>query len=139
MRIFGRQSWFGETGRRYGFKIIKQDSQILDGGGVYIFVKRRFFFWAKALYVGKAANFRSRLVGHERWTEASTKRGATERHLFRCDNRTKQARIEENLIRQLKPPMNKVHVPKSRTDAPNDKRLKRGWRPRKKPFFGLIG
>ena len=139
MRILGRQSWFGETGRRYGFKITKKDSQIPQGGGVYIFVKRYFFFWTKALYVGKAANFRSRLIGHERWTEASQKRGATERHVFRCDNRTKQARIEENLIRHLKPPMNTVHVPKNRNDAPNDKRLKRGWRPRNKPFFGLLG
>lgn len=139
MRILGKQNWFGETGRRYSFRITKKDSQIPKGGGVYIFVKRRFFFWAKPLYVGKAANFRNRLIGHERWTEASTKRGATERHIFKCDNRAKQGRIEENLIRHLKPPMNKVHVPRNRKDAPNDKRLKRNWRPEKKPFFGLIG
>ncbi len=139
MGLFGRHSWFGETGRRYEFKITKKDSQIPAGGGIYVFAKRRFPFGVKALYVGKAANFRNRLIGHERWVEASTKRGATERHVFRCDNRAKQARIEENLIRALKPPMNKIHVPKDRKDAPNDKRLRRRWRPKKKPFFGLIG
>jgi len=139
MLIFGRQNWYGETGRRYSFKITKTDDQIPKGGGVYIFVKRRFLFWPKALYVGKAANFKSRLIGHERWIEASQKRGATERHIFITNDRKKQARIEENIIRHLKPPMNNVHVPRGRKDAPNDKRLRRGWKPRHKPFFGLFG
>ena len=138
MLIFGRQNWFGETGRRYSFRVVKKDSQIPGGGGVYIFVRRRFIFWAQPLYVGKAASFRSRLIGHERWTEASTKRGATERHIFPCDDRKKQARIEENIIRHLKPTMNNIHVPRGRRDAPNNSRLRRGWKPRHKPFFGLF-
>lgn len=138
MLIFGRQNWHGETGRRYGFKITKKDSQIPAGGGIYVFVRRRLFFWSTALYVGKAANFRSRLIGHERWIEASKKRGATERHIFRCDDRKKQARIEEDLIRGLKPRMNNVHVPRGRRDAPNDRRLRRRWKAKNKPFFGLF-
>lgn len=138
MLIFGRQYWFGETGRRFVFRITKKDDQIPDGGGVYIFVKRRFIFWATPLYVGKAARFRSRLIGHERWIEASTKHGATERHIFPCEDRKKQARIEENIIRNLKPPMNNVHVPRGRKDAPNDARLNHRWTPRHKPFFGLF-
>lgn len=139
MILFGRRNWHGETGRNYRFKITLTDRGLPEGGGVYIFVRRRFVFRLKALYVGKAANFQNRLIGHERWHEAWHKRGATERHILRVKSGEDQARIEEDLIRSLKPPMNNVHVPRDRKDAPNDKKLAKGWRPRKKAFFGLFG
>lgn len=138
MLIFGWHAWHGESGRAYRFNVTLTDKGLPDDGGVYIFVRRRFVFWLKPLYVGKAANFKSRLIGHERWKEAWWKRGATERHVLCLDGRERQASIEEDLIRALKPPMNNIHVPRSREDAPNNKRLKRRWRPRKKPFFGLF-
>ncbi|MEL7128053.1 MAG: GIY-YIG nuclease family protein [Pseudomonadota bacterium] len=139
MILFRRRRWHGETGRAYRFKITLTDKGLPEGGGVYIFVRRRFIFWLKPLYVGKAANFRSRLIGHERWREAWHKRGATERHILRLKTRTAQARVEEDLIRELKPVMNDIHIPRGRKDAPNDKRLRRWWRPRHKPLFGLFG
>ena len=136
---FRRRNWHGETGRNYRFKITLTDRGLPDGGGVYIFVRRRFVFFLKPLYVGKAANFKSRLIGHERWHEAWHKRGATERHILSVKTRTDQARIEEDLIRALKPQMNTVHVPTDRKDAPNDKKLAKDWKPRKKALFGLFG
>ena len=139
MILFGRRNWHGETGRNYRFKITLTDRGLPEGGGVYIFVRRRFVFFLKPLYVGKAASFRNRLIGHERWHEAWHKRGATERHILKVKERKDQARIEEDLIRSLKPEMNTVHIPSDRKDAPNDKKLRKGWRPRKKAFFGLFG
>lgn len=139
MILFGRHVWHGETGRSYRFNITLTNKGLPNDGGVYVFVRRRFVFWLTPLYVGKAANFQSRLIGHERWKEAWWTRGATERHVLCLKSREDQARIEEDLIRGLKPPMNNVHIPRGRKDAPNDKRLKRRWRPRHKPFFGLFG
>lgn len=139
MLIFRRHAWLGESGRAYRFRIILTDNGLPKDGGVYIFVRRRFVFWLQPLYVGKAANFKSRLIGHERWKEAWWKRGATERHVLCIEKSSRHARIEEDLIRGLKPPMNNIHVPRGRKDAPNDKWLRRIWRPRNKPFFGLFG
>lgn len=139
MLIFGWHNWHGETGHSYRFNITLTDKGLPKGGGVYVFVRRRFVFWLEPLYVGKAANFQNRLIGHERWQEAWWKRGATERHILRIKSRARQARVEEDLIRGLKPKMNNIHVPRGRDDAPNDKKLKRKWRPRKKAFFGLFG
>ncbi|MEO1474818.1 MAG: GIY-YIG nuclease family protein [Pseudomonadota bacterium] len=139
--IFRRHRWHGETGKPYRFRITMTDNGLPDGGGLYVFVRRRFLFWLTPLYVGKAANFKNRLIGHERWLEAWHKRGATERHILRCDDRQKQARYEEDLIRGLQPVMNDIHIPRGQKDAPNDKRLRRRWRKdrRAKPLFGLLG
>jgi len=139
MLIFGWHAWHGETGKSYRFNVTLTDKGLPDEGGVYVFVRRRFVFWLQPLYVGKAANFKSRLIGHERWKEAWWKRGATERHVLCIKSRKDHARIEEDLIRGLKPVMNNIHVPRSRKDAPNDKKLKKNWRPRHKPLFGLFG
>lgn len=139
MLIFGWHGWHGESGRRYNFNVTLTDKGLPDGGGVYVFVRRHFVFWLQPLYVGKAANFKSRLIGHERWREAWWRKGATERHVLRVKTRTMQARIEEDLIRSLRPKMNDVHIPRGRRDAPNDSALKKWWSPRHKPFFGLFG
>jgi len=139
MILFGRRNWHGESGRNYRFRITLTDKGLPEGGGVYIFVRRRFVFFLKALYVGKAADFKNRLIGHERWHDAWHKCGATERHILCIESREDQARFEEDLIRALKPPMNTVHVPSGRKDAPNDKKLAKNWQPRKKAFFGLFG
>ena len=124
--LFGWHTWFGESGRPYRFKI-------------YIFVRRRFVFFLQPLYIGKATNFRSRLIGHERWWEAWWKRGATERHVLVVDKAGDRARIEEDLIRNYQPKMNDVLVPRGADDAPNNKRLRRWWKIKRWfriPFFG---
>ena len=124
---FGWHRWRGETGRKYWFNITLTDRNLPDEGGIYVFVRRRFFFFLEPLYVGKAANLRSRLTGHERWSEAWWVHGATERHLMRVKDRRAHVRIEEDLIRGLKPKMNNVYVPRHANDAPNHPKLKKRW------------
>lgn len=126
--FFGWHTWRGESGNRYRFKITLTRKGIPPGGGVYIFVSRRFGFFLFPLYIGKATNFRSRLYGHERWWEAWWKRGATERHLLVIRNPRDITTVEEDLIRRYHPKMNDVHVPRGTLDAPNDLRLARRWR-----------
>jgi len=78
MMFFGRHSWRGETGRRYVFRCALTKSGIPDdSGGIYVFVKRHFAFFLQPLYVGKAANLRGRLLGHEKWGKAWWILGAT--------------------------------------------------------------
>lgn len=125
---FGLHRWRGETGRKYWFNITLTHGGIPDAGGIYIFVRRRFFFFLTPLYVGKAANLRSRVIGHERWPEAWWDRGATERHLLRCAKESDRRRVEEDLIRSLKPKMNNMLKPRGANDAPNNARLAKAWR-----------
>ena len=80
------------------------------------------------LYIGKAANFRSRLFGHERWWEAWWKRGATERHVMIVKKASDRERVEEDLIRHYQPRMNDMLVPRNGNDAPNNARLRRWWK-----------
>ena len=139
MVLFWRHNWHGESGKNYRFRVTLTDKGLPDGGGIYVFARRRFVFFVTPLYVGKAANFKNRLIGHERWHEAWHKRGATERHICSLKSREDQARMEEDLIRGLKPRMNNVHVPRDENDAPNDKKLRKRWKRERKPFFGLFG
>lgn len=126
--FYGFHSWRGESGRRYMFRAALTKRGIPDdSGGVYIFVRRRFAFFLQALYVGKAANLRGRLVGHEKWPRAWWDLDATERHVMRVATETERRIIEEDLIRGLKPRMNDVQVPRSANDAPNAARLRRKW------------
>jgi hypothetical protein len=73
MLFFGPHSWRGESGRRYRFKCVltKQGLPPEGVGGIYVFVRRRFAFFLEPLYVGKAADLRSRLLGHEKWGRAT--------------------------------------------------------------------
>lgn len=135
---FGLHRWRGESGRQYWFNITLTHSGIPDSAGIYVFVRRRFFFFLTPLYVGKAANFRNRVIGHERWSEAWWRRGATERHFLRLKTERDRARIEEDLIRGLKPRMNDIHIPRGEDDAPNDPKLARQWR-RRRMWSNLFG
>jgi len=125
--LFGWHTWWGESGRPYRFKITLTRKGLPDDSGIYIFVRRRFVFFLHPLYIGKATNFRSRLIGHERWWEAWWKRGATERHVLVIRKPADRARVEEDLIRNYHPKMNDVLVPRGRNDAPNNPRLRRWW------------
>ena len=59
MIVFGAHPWFGETGRKYKFNVTLTDRGIPNGGGIYIFVRRRFVFFLEPLYIGKATNLKS--------------------------------------------------------------------------------
>ncbi|MEM6627157.1 MAG: GIY-YIG nuclease family protein [Pseudomonadota bacterium] len=130
MILFGLHRWRGETGHKYWFNITLTDNGIPDDGGLYVFVRRRFVFFLKPLYFGKATNFQDRLIGHERWGEAWWLRGATERHVKIIKDPRERARFEEDLIRGLKPVMNDQLVPRDASDAPVNKKLRKAWHKR---------
>ncbi len=126
--FYGIHFWRGESGKRYLFKCALTKQGIPeDSGGIYIFVKRHFAFFLQPLYVGKAANLRGRLLGHEKWGKAWWILGATERHVMRVGSEAERRMIEEDLIRGLKPRMNDVQMPRSENDAPNTPQLRRSW------------
>jgi hypothetical protein len=129
--LFGWHNWKGESGRRYRFNITLTTKALPDEAGIYMFVKRRFVFFLIPLYIGKASNFRSRVIGHERWWEAWWKRGATERHILKVRSAKKRPQIEEDLIRRHNPPMNRILVPKNKDDAPIDTELRKWWHVRR--------
>jgi len=143
MMFYGRHGWRGESGRTYTFRCALTKACIPDdSGGIYVFVRRRYAFFLEPLYVGKAANLRERLVGHEKWGTAWWVLGATERHVMRVPTETERRKIEEDLIRGLKPRMNDVQMPRHENDAPNTASLRRSWEFRRAIadwFRSLIG
>lgn len=124
MFLFGWQSWKGESGRTYRFKITltKKGLPRNEEGGIYMFVRRRFVFFLEPLYVGKAVNTRQRLLGHEKWGRAYWYYGATERYVLGpIRDEVDRRRIEEDLIRGLKPRMNDMEIPQAKLAKPKRK------------------
>jgi hypothetical protein len=116
----GGHSWRGESGRRYKFKCVltKKGLPPAGVGGIYVFVRRRWGFLMEPLYVGKAADIRGRLMGHEKWPRAFWYYGATERYvLYPIRDEIDRRRVEEDLIHALKPRMNDVEIPLAGHDA----------------------
>jgi hypothetical protein len=111
MLLFDHKIWRGDSGRAYRFKVTLTRKGIPDYGGVYIFARRSWVFFLKAIYVGKATNFRERLYGHEKFARAVFDFGVTERHVYNIATEYDRAAVEEDLIRALKPPMNDVMMP----------------------------
>ncbi len=138
--FYGIHFWRGESGKRYLFNCALTKNGIPDdSGGIYIFVKRHFAFFLQPLYVGKAANLRSRLLGHEKWGKAWWIMGATERHVMRVRSEEERRMIEEDLIRGLKPRLNDVMMPRCEDDAPNTPQLRQKWEWRRKFEAWLAG
>jgi hypothetical protein len=127
MFILGHRTWRGESGKHYRFKITLSKKGLPDAPGLYVFVRRRFVVLEEPLYVGKAANLRGRLVGHEKWGRAFWYYGATERHVMVIGEERDRVRIEEDLIRALKPRMNDQMVPRSARDLPKNAALRKKW------------
>lgn len=121
MLFFGAHSWRGQSGRRYRFKCVLTKQGLPPGGvgGIYIFVRRRFAFFLEVLYVGKAHDLRSRLMGHEKWGRAFWYYGATERYVLGpIRDEVDRRRIEEDLIKGLRPRMNDMEIPQARASKP---------------------
>jgi hypothetical protein len=121
MFFFGAHYWPGQSGRRYRFKCVltKQGLPPAGAGGIYIFVRRRWAFFLEVLYVGKAHDLRSRLLGHEKWGRAFWYYGATERYVLGpIRDEVDRRRIEEDLIKGLKPRMNDMEIPQAKTAKP---------------------
>lgn len=116
MFLFGSHAWRGKSGRRYRFKCVltKKGLPEQGTGGIYVFVRRRWVFFLEALYVGKAADLRSRLLGHEKWPRAFWYYGATERYVLGpIRDEVDRRRVEEDLIKGLKPRMNDMEIPEA--------------------------
>ena len=121
MLFFGAHSWRGQSGRRYRFKCVltKQGLPPAGNGGIYMFIRRRFAFFLEVLYVGKAHDLRSRLMGHEKWGRAFWYYGATERYVLGpIRDEVDRRRIEEDLIKGLKPRMNDMEIPQAKAAKP---------------------
>jgi hypothetical protein len=121
MLFFGAHSWRGQSGRRYRFKCVltKQGLPPAGSGGIYMFVRRRFAFFLEVLYVGKAHDLRSRLMGHEKWGRAFWYYGATERYVLGpIRDEVDRRRIEEDLIKGLRPRMNDMEIPQAKAAKP---------------------
>jgi hypothetical protein len=121
MFLFGARSWRGKSGQRYRFKCVltKKGLPPEGVGGIYVFVRRRWVFFLEALYVGKAADLRSRLLGHEKWGRAYWYYGATERYVLGpIRDEVDRRRVEEDLIKSLKPRMNDVEIPQAEVAKP---------------------
>ena len=121
MFFFGAHSWRGESGRRYRFKCVLTKAGLPPQGvgGIYVFVRRRWAFFLEPLYVGKAHDLRSRLLGHEKWGRAYWYYGATERYVMGpIRDEADRRRIEEDLIRSLKPRMNDMEIPQAKPAKP---------------------
>ncbi|MDX2276389.1 MAG: GIY-YIG nuclease family protein [Hyphomonadaceae bacterium] len=109
MFFFGSHSWRGKSGQRYRFRCVlsKKGLPPAGVGGIYVFVRRRWAFLLEPLYVGKAHDIRNRLLGHEKWGRAFWYYGATERYILHpIPDEIDRRRIEEDLIKGLKPRMN---------------------------------
>jgi hypothetical protein len=121
MFFFGAHSWRGESGRRYRFKCVltKKGLPPAGVGGIYLFVRRRWAFFLEPLYVGKAHDLRARLMGLEKWARAYWYYGATERYVLGpIRDEVDRRRIEEDLIRGLKPRMNDMEIPEAKAARP---------------------
>lgn len=120
MFLFGGRSWRGESGKRYRFRCVLTTKGLPPEGvgGIYIFVRRRWVFFLEALYVGKAHDLRSRLMGHEKWPRAFWYYGATERYVHGpILEETERRQVEEDLIRGLRPRMNDMEIPQVAADG----------------------
>lgn len=131
MFLFGRHTWKGESGKRHTFRcVLTKNGLPRDGqGGIYVFIRRRWVFFLEPLYVGKAHDLRSRLLGHEKWPRAYWYYGATERHILGpIAEESVRREIEEDLIRGLTPRMNDQEIPNAaKSDAPSQPRLRARW------------
>lgn len=120
MFLFGHKRWKGDSGKSYRFRCVltKKGLPAEGVGGIYIFVRRRWVFLLEVLYVGKAANLRGRLLGHEKWGRAYWYYGATERYILGpIIEEAERRAVESDLIHALKPRMNDVEIPQAKAKA----------------------
>jgi hypothetical protein len=89
----------------YEFEVAHPTADWRNVGGVYIFSGlNRQGLWV-ATYIGETESFRDRVPGHERWAEAA-RLGATHVHARVVQQAATRERIEEELVRAYRPPLN---------------------------------
>ena len=89
----------------YDFTVYTKEANWNNTGGIYIFTgKNPQGLWVP-LYIGKADNFQSRLVSHERWDE-SIRAGATHVRARGVAQEATREAIEAELIRNYQPKLN---------------------------------
>lgn len=76
-----------------------------DKAGIYIFASITPQNQWKALYIGQADSFKSRLANHERWAEAQ-RLGAAHVHAIVVPLQANRDSLERQLIQAFQPPLN---------------------------------
>lgn len=97
-------SWPLGNGQTLEFTICDSNTGWNKVAGLYIFAYLDGQYW-RALYVGKADDFSSRLPSHERLDEA-VRKGATHIHAVVVPQAANRDNWERMLIQHLQPPMN---------------------------------
>jgi excinuclease UvrABC nuclease subunit len=97
-------TWPLDNGNTLEFKVYTQDANWNNVAGLYIFAYHDGQYW-RALYVGQADDFSSRLPSHERLEEA-VQYGATHIHALAVQQAAKRDQWERMLIQHLQPSMN---------------------------------
>jgi hypothetical protein len=101
-------NWPLGNGESLGCHIYDPDTNWNQAAGVYIFAYPTDQTSWRALYVGQADDFSSRLPSHERWNEA-VRLGATHIHALVVPLAANRDRLEKMLIQNLQPRMNVQH------------------------------
>jgi excinuclease UvrABC nuclease subunit len=90
------------------FTVFNPDAAWNEVGGVYIFCGSVKNQW-QPFYIGKTDNFRTRFSSHEVWDKAA-KLGATHIHAMTIPTDAARDKVEQELIKTWKPPLNIQHV-----------------------------
>ncbi len=89
------------------FTVYELNTSWNNVSGLYIFAYYDGQLW-RALYIGQADDFNSRMSNHERLQEAIQK-GASHIHAKTVTNAVNRDRWEQMLINHIQPPMNTQH------------------------------
>lgn len=103
----------GQSTKPYDFKIYATDTEFKETwGGIYAFTNRTKnndgVFNHTVIYVGKAVKFNQRFDNHEKW-DLIKNAGANCLCIYKVDEESDMLKIEEDLIKGLKPQLNVVH------------------------------
>lgn len=101
-------SWPLGNGKTLEFDIYTHDTSWNQVAGLYIFAHLINSTEWKAIYVGQADAFSTRIPNHEKWDLARL-HGATHVHALVVPQSANRDILEQLLIASLRPPLNKQH------------------------------
>lgn len=99
--------WPLGNGQTLEFTVYDSNTRWNKVGGLYIFAYNDKQYW-RALYVGQADDFSTRMPNHDRLDEA-VQQGATHIHAVSVALAANRDKWEKMLIQHLQPPMNVQH------------------------------